>query len=66
MSTAPEEEPRRIGVVHLNQVGDLLFSLPALAALRAGFPQARIASIESALGIEAEVEPEVEPEGEEE
>jgi ADP-heptose:LPS heptosyltransferase len=45
MPTSPEEEPRRIGVVHLNQVGDLMFSLPALAALRAGFPQARIASI---------------------
>ena len=37
--------PRRIGVVHLNQVGDLMFSLPALAALRAGFPEARIVSI---------------------
>jgi heptosyltransferase-1 len=41
----PSLEPRRIGVVHLNQVGDLMFSLPALAALREGFPGARIASI---------------------
>jgi len=31
--------------VHLNQVGDLMFSLPALAALRAGFPRARLVSL---------------------
>jgi heptosyltransferase-1 len=36
---------RRIAVFHLNQVGDLIFSLPALAALRARFPQARITSV---------------------
>lgn len=35
----------KIGVLHLNQVGDLVFSLPALAALRAGFPRARIVSV---------------------
>jgi len=40
-----QESPRRIGIVHLNQVGDLMFSLPALASLRAGFPQARLVSI---------------------
>ncbi|HUT74612.1 MAG TPA: glycosyltransferase family 9 protein [Armatimonadota bacterium] len=37
--------PRRIAVFHLNQVGDLMFSLPALAALRARFPAAEIVSI---------------------
>ena len=36
---------RRIAIFHLNQVGDLLFSLPALAAMRARFPQAEITSI---------------------
>lgn len=36
---------RRIAVFHLNQVGDLLFSLPALAALRARFPKAHVTSV---------------------
>lgn len=36
---------RSIGVFHLSQLGDLVFSLPALAALRAGFPAARISSV---------------------
>jgi lipopolysaccharide heptosyltransferase II len=36
---------RRIAIFHLNQVGDLVFSLPALAALRARFPEAEITSI---------------------
>ena len=36
---------RRAAIFHLNQVGDLIFSLPALAALRARFPQAEITSI---------------------
>ena len=45
MPAPTEEAPRRIGVVHLNQVGDLMFSLPALLALRTGFPGARIVSI---------------------
>ena len=35
----------RIGVFHLNGVGDLIFSLPALLALRQLFPQAHITSI---------------------
>ncbi|MDX1643450.1 MAG: glycosyltransferase family 9 protein [Thermoanaerobaculia bacterium] len=36
---------RSIGVFHLNQLGDLIFSLPVLEALRAGFPEARITSV---------------------
>ncbi len=36
---------RRIAVFHLNQIGDLIFSLPALSALRERFPDAEIASI---------------------
>ena len=39
------KEPRRIACFHLNQVGDLLFSLPALYNLRAGFPEAHITSV---------------------
>jgi lipopolysaccharide heptosyltransferase II len=35
----------RIVCFHLNQVGDLIFSLPALAALRQGFPRAHITSV---------------------
>ncbi|MGC9324359.1 MAG: glycosyltransferase family 9 protein [Desulfomonilia bacterium] len=38
-------ECTKIGVIHLNQIGDLLFSLPLLASLRARFPHARIDSI---------------------
>jgi heptosyltransferase I len=38
-------EPRRIACIHLNQIGDLLFSLPALYNLRVRFPEARITSI---------------------
>lgn len=38
-------DPQLIGVVHMNQIGDLLFSLPALEALRLGFPRARIVSV---------------------
>jgi len=36
---------QRIGIIHLNQIGDLLFSLPLLRALRDNFPQAEIHSI---------------------
>lgn len=36
---------RRILVFHLNQIGDLMFTLPALKALREAFPQARITSV---------------------
>ncbi|UCH36178.1 MAG: glycosyltransferase [Armatimonadota bacterium] len=36
---------RRIAAFHLNQVGDLLFSLPTLAALRRRFPHAEITSV---------------------
>lgn len=36
---------RSIGVFHLNQLGDLIFSLPVLEALRTGFPEARITSV---------------------
>jgi ADP-heptose:LPS heptosyltransferase len=35
----------KIGVIHLNQIGDLLFSLPLLKALRDAFPNAVIHSI---------------------
>lgn len=35
----------RVLVFHLNQVGDLVFSLPALRALRQGLPQGRIISV---------------------
>lgn len=37
--------PLRIVTFHLNQVGDLLFSLPALTSLRAGFPGAQITAV---------------------
>ena len=36
---------RNILIFHLNQIGDLMFTLPALKALREWFPQARITSI---------------------
>ncbi len=40
-----EHAPRRIAVFHLNQIGDLVFSLPALKTLRERFPQAHITSV---------------------
>jgi len=36
---------RRILVLHLNQIGDLAFTLPALKALREAFPQAHLTSV---------------------
>lgn len=36
---------KRIAVFHLNQIGDLIFTLPALKALREGFPEAHITSV---------------------
>ena len=36
---------QRIGIIHLNQIGDLAFSLPLLGALRVHHPQAEIISI---------------------
>jgi len=36
---------QRILVFHLNQIGDLIFTLPALKALREAFPGARITSV---------------------
>jgi len=36
---------KRIVVFHLNQIGDLMFSLPALKALREAFPAAHITSV---------------------
>jgi heptosyltransferase-1 len=36
---------RRIAAFHLNQVGDLIFSLPTLEALQSRFPEAEIISI---------------------
>jgi lipopolysaccharide heptosyltransferase II len=41
----PRAGVRRILLLHLNQIGDLLFSLPALKALREAFPGAHIASL---------------------
>jgi len=35
---------RRIGIMHLNQIGDLLFALPMLASMRKFAPQAEIHS----------------------
>jgi ADP-heptose:LPS heptosyltransferase len=37
--------PAKIGVIHLNQIGDLLFSLPFLKALNDAYPKAVINSI---------------------
>jgi len=37
--------PQRIACFHMNQVGDLLFSLPALYNLRTAFPEAHITSV---------------------
>ena len=36
---------KKIGVLHLNQIGDLVFSLPLLKALREAYPEAAIHSI---------------------
>ena len=41
----PAASVRRILTLHLNNLGDLLFTLPALAALRAAFPHARVTSV---------------------
>ncbi|MEN6475405.1 MAG: glycosyltransferase family 9 protein [Syntrophaceae bacterium] len=38
-------DARRIGVIHLNQIGDLIFALPLLASLREKYPRAEIVSI---------------------
>ncbi|MHB1001845.1 MAG: glycosyltransferase family 9 protein [Armatimonadota bacterium] len=38
-------DPKNIACFHLNQVGDLLFSLPAICNLRLKYPDARITSI---------------------
>ena len=44
-SSKREREIERIAVIHLNQIGDLIFSLPFLKALRKRFPGATIHSI---------------------
>jgi ADP-heptose:LPS heptosyltransferase len=36
---------KKIAVIHLNQIGDLVFSLPLLRALRENFPEATIHSV---------------------
>ena len=36
---------KRVLVFHLNQIGDLMFTLPALKALREAYPQAHITSV---------------------
>ena len=38
----PERDVRKIAVLRANQIGDFLFTLPALAALRAAYPGAEI------------------------
>jgi ADP-heptose:LPS heptosyltransferase len=38
-------QPKKICVIHLNQIGDLVFSLPLLKALRDNYPQAQIHSV---------------------
>lgn len=38
-------KPKRICIIHLNQIGDLVFSLPLLRALRKSYPDATIHSI---------------------
>ena len=45
MILADPDEVRRIVVLHLNQIGDLLFCLPALKTLRRRFPAASITSV---------------------
>lgn len=42
MAAEPLERVERIAVLRANGLGDLIFSLPALAALRAAYPSARI------------------------
>lgn len=44
--------PRRILVVRLDHLGDVCFSRPALAALKAGFPEARLTTLTSGAGAE--------------
>ena len=39
------DRAKRIVVFHLNQIGDLMFTLPALKALREAFPGAHITSV---------------------
>ena len=36
---------KKICIIHLNQIGDLVFSLPLLKALRENFPDASIHSV---------------------
>ena len=38
-------QPKKICVIHLNQIGDLVFSLPLLKTLRENYPEAQIHSI---------------------
>ncbi|HVY71062.1 MAG TPA: putative lipopolysaccharide heptosyltransferase III, partial [Verrucomicrobiae bacterium] len=43
--TPPRPAPRRIGVIVLRQIGDVLLTTPALAALRQHYPGARITAL---------------------
>ena len=45
MRCAGLDEPRRIVCFHLNQVGDLLFSLPAIHNLRTRYSEATVTSV---------------------
>lgn len=38
-------KPKKICVIHLNQIGDLVFSLPLLKALKDNYPEAQIHSV---------------------
>jgi heptosyltransferase-2 len=45
MTHRPSYAPQRLAVLHLNQIGDLLFSLPLLHAVRKQWPQATLVSV---------------------
>jgi ADP-heptose:LPS heptosyltransferase len=45
MSSVADQDPTSVGVVHLNQLGDLIFSLPVLTSLRERFPRSRLFSV---------------------
>ncbi|HEX5506544.1 MAG TPA: glycosyltransferase family 9 protein [Thermomicrobiales bacterium] len=51
--TAPAREPRRLLVVKLADIGDVLNTTPALHALRARYPRARIAVLTTRNGAQA-------------
>ena len=48
MSTTDIENPRAIAVLSLNHVGDVLFTTPAIAALKRRYPRAKIIAVTAA------------------